>query len=567
MLVCRLDRVIAAIAIVAPASLSFASGELTTVCSTGPAPGVEDANIVGFTDPTIDRDGVIGIVATAVGPGAGEFGVAEGLWFVEDGELTLAVPPGLAAPGVEGASISGIQWYRRTDRGLTLYARLRGEGLQFPNDRIMWEITDEGYTKLIRNGEEAFGFADARYQTVSPPSIDAAGNHVSAVTVEGPGINGLNNQLILRLSRDGEHRILLRNGGPAPGIEGSTLTTLTMYDTADRNGNIPVGGFFTGAGIDGSNGEAIWSLSVEGGDAELIARRGDVAPGGFGSTYAELDGAVSNVSGATLFRAELGLARGVMPQSGIWVHSPLFTRRVVLTQGGPPGAPGADGASFSFLLSPGIGSRGNVAFRGILEGGDPNDGALQGLWTETARGLRLAVRGGDAVPGSPGVVFDRMGNFAMNGSGLLVFGASVQGEGVGPTQGLYAWQPSGEIIELARRGERVAVDGELSASTIADVRFVSGSSGADGRQSALNDDAELVFAVRFEDGSSKILHAQLSNARGPDLDESGRVDMQDLNVVLMNFGFGAGGDTNDDGVTDLRDLNVVLGAMSLRFKT
>lgn len=43
-----------------------------------------------------------------------------------------------------------------------------------------------------------------------------------------------------------------------------------------------------------------------------------------------------------------------------------------------------------------------------------------------------------------------------------------------------------------------------------------------------------------------------------DLDGNGTVDLDDLNIVLTNFGAGDGGDTNDDGDTDLNDLNVVL---------
>lgn len=45
-----------------------------------------------------------------------------------------------------------------------------------------------------------------------------------------------------------------------------------------------------------------------------------------------------------------------------------------------------------------------------------------------------------------------------------------------------------------------------------------------------------------------------------DLDDSGAIDLGDLNAVLGAFGENAGGDINGDGWTDLADLNAVLGA-------
>ena len=43
-----------------------------------------------------------------------------------------------------------------------------------------------------------------------------------------------------------------------------------------------------------------------------------------------------------------------------------------------------------------------------------------------------------------------------------------------------------------------------------------------------------------------------------DLDGSGTVDLQDLNLILSSFGLNDTGDTNGDMVTDLQDLNAVL---------
>lgn len=43
-----------------------------------------------------------------------------------------------------------------------------------------------------------------------------------------------------------------------------------------------------------------------------------------------------------------------------------------------------------------------------------------------------------------------------------------------------------------------------------------------------------------------------------DLDGNGTVDLDDLDLVLTNFGFGDGGDINGDGLTNLDDLDIVL---------
>src|SRR5690606_5201260 len=46
-----------------------------------------------------------------------------------------------------------------------------------------------------------------------------------------------------------------------------------------------------------------------------------------------------------------------------------------------------------------------------------------------------------------------------------------------------------------------------------------------------------------------------------DVDESGSVDLDDLNIVLTNFGQNTSiGDTDGNGVVDLDDLNAVLTA-------
>ena len=44
-----------------------------------------------------------------------------------------------------------------------------------------------------------------------------------------------------------------------------------------------------------------------------------------------------------------------------------------------------------------------------------------------------------------------------------------------------------------------------------------------------------------------------------DINNSGSIDLADLNLVLGAFGSGPGGDANGDGQTDLEDLNIVLG--------
>ena len=53
------------------------------------------------------------------------------------------------------------------------------------------------------------------------------------------------------------------------------------------------------------------------------------------------------------------------------------------------------------------------------------------------------------------------------------------------------------------------------------------------------------------------------DASAGDVNGDRRVDLNDLSLVLSQFGFGAAADVNYDGVTDLADLTIVLAQFGL----
>ncbi len=67
-----------------------------------------------------------------------------------------------------------------------------------------------------------------------------------------------------------------------------------------------------------------------------------------------------------------------------------------------------------------------------------------------------------------------------------------------------------------------------------------------------------VGGFNLNNSGTGVLLVQCGTTCSGDLNNSGSVDLADLNLVLANFGGGSGGDANGDGNTDLADLNIVL---------
>jgi hypothetical protein len=127
--------------------------------------------------------------------------------------------------------------------------------------------------------------------------------------------------------------------------------------------------------------------------------------------------------------------------SGVWSGGAGTLRPVVLNGAPAPGT--APGTTFSVGGIVGAqGNNGAFTFISGLSGGGSASPNNRGLWTGTADGLRLVVRGGDAAPETTGS-FAQFQGFQGAGGGRIAFGAALAGAGVDATNDAGMWVEDG----------------------------------------------------------------------------------------------------------------------------
>src|SRR2546425_8346610 len=195
-----------------------------------------------------------------------------------------------------------------------------------------------------------------------------------------------------------------------------------------------------------------------------VAAEGDPAPGGgVFSGFGRHPIPALNEAGELAFAAAISGARAV---EGIFVASPRRVRAVALAGGAALGIPSG---TFASLDTPAINDRGDVAFLATVRRGRES---LEAIYLHSGGKSRKVVAQGDPAPA--GGTFAGFGPPSLNGQGLVVFGAVVEGRAV--PGGLFVWKggtirmlvgageetPDGGIF--ARLSERVAVN---DAGTVA----------------------------------------------------------------------------------------------------
>ncbi len=191
--------------------------------------------------------------------------------------------------------------------------------------------------------------------------------------------------------------------------------------------------------------------------AKLVAA-GDAAPGGgVFSGFGRHPVPALNDGGEIAFAAAIAGARAV---EGIFVASPRGTRAIALA-GGP--APDIPSGTLASVDAPALNGRGDVAFLATVRRGRES---LEAIYLHSGGKSRKIVAQGDPAPA--GGTFAGFGPPSLNDTGLVVFGAVVEGRAVpgglfvskgGPIRmlvGAGEETPDGGIF--AKFSERVAVN-------------------------------------------------------------------------------------------------------------
>jgi hypothetical protein len=180
-----------------------------------------------------------------------------------------------------------------------------------------------------------------------------------------------------------------------------------------------------------------------------LAADGDPAPaGGVFSGFGRHPVPALNDGGELAFTAAIAGARAV---EGIFVASPRSTRAVALAGSAAPDIPSG---TFASVDTPAINDRGEVAFLATVRRGRES---LEAIYLHSGGKTRKIVAQGDPAPA--GGTFAGFGPPSLNGKGLVVFGAVVEGRAV--PGGLFV-SKGGAIRMLVGAGEETP-DGGIFA--------------------------------------------------------------------------------------------------------
>ena len=236
---------------------------------------------------------------------------------------------------------------------------------------------------------------------------------VALSTTQGsPAATALNDRALMVHTPGVGNQVLVREGDVAPGTAGGTFNSIAatnlwtpgLAQSAWTSSNEVV--FVTelrgGNTVANVNDRAIYRGGV--GSLALVARRGDVAPGTSGGTWAGFAtaGALHDASGRVAFQGFMNLGGTVTSSNstGIWAGTPGALQLVVRENDVLPGTGGSRAGPFNGAKLY-TNDAGLVLFQTLLSGGTSAGEALF-VW-DAVGGIRPVLLTGDLIETAPGV--------------------------------------------------------------------------------------------------------------------------------------------------------------------
>ncbi len=267
-------------------------------------------------------------------------------------------------------------------------------------------------------------------------------------------------------------------------------------------------------GVTFSNDEGIWCYCD--GVLKLVARKGDVAPGGaFANPFKGfLDKTAISPTGEVAFQGRLGNS---FSPSGIWRGTnPADLRDAAVSGVQKPTSLGFTENLFGFS-GPVFASSSELLFsaNGLA--------TTDAIWKEVGGVLQPIVRGdiflsdgtfipGDVAPGTVGVFFD-FGKFAVSPSGKVVFTGNYTGSGWSTPRGIWAQDADGVLQDVLQPGDVLLTQRGLR--TIADAAFLDGPGPVSGKSTGFSDGFEVALLATFDSNLTAIIRAPVGNIPPP----------------------------------------------------
>ncbi len=510
----------AAVAIAATPITAQAVVFRTVVLTGEEVPGTDSGVVFDRVySPKINSAGEIVFSAVIVGSGI-DMTNDRGLWFEAGGAIKSVVREGDRAPGTG----DGVRYERITehvynqDGHLTFNAYLSGPGVNSTNAEGIWLKCDGPAGLVIRTGDRAPGTEEGvAYQRLSSLHLNNSGQVAFAGSLTGPGIVGANNHGIW-LQDDGVLQQVVRTGDAAPGTEPGTVFDRLNFLGMTSTGRVAFEGGLIGPDVIRPNDGGIWIDGEMG--SQLIVREGDPAPDTkAGVTFTGIALSV-NGAGQPALTSFLSGTDAVYDE-GIWTERDASMRLVARTGEQAPGLEeNVAFGRFSLVL---INSTGQLAFWSTLTGPGVDSTNDTAFWQATDGVARLVVRAGDPIPNmAEGTV---LGGFfdipIVNGAGQIAFDGHVTGPGIDPSNppsGIWVTSPTGDPMLIIRDGDLFDVNDDPLIEDLRTIKYTSlsagGYTGDDGRSNVFNDAGQLVFELRFTDGSHGIFVATIPEPAG-----------------------------------------------------
>ena len=283
---------------------------------------------------------------------------------------------------------------------------------------------------------------------------------------------------------------LLRVGDPSPDGNGEVVAFHEGWASINERGDVAFVAGLTPTGLSTDPDGAV--ISIVGGVATVIAREGQLAPGGgpfgdFDFTAGACRPVIDDGSRVT-FRASDGTVGTILqwdPVTGI--HELLRTGQ---------GSPDGQGLLKGFL-NPVVSAAGTVGVLAVLDW-QSSLGVEAGILVgDVTTGFEVAVRTGQPFPGGGATIGSSISMPHVNGSGTAAWVAS---DAPGTGWGLFMKQRGRPTLEITRSG--TLLDGKLLE--LPEVPPIPNP----GNGMSLNESDELVFTAWFQDGTQGIYLAR-----------------------------------------------------------
>jgi len=453
-------------------------------------------------------------------------------------QYRVLVRDGAPVPGVPGAAYHDFSAAVLNNRGEIFFGTRAVGSVALSNDYVLVAGGPDSWQYVARESEHVPGLPPGVYLKPYVVPFDnlrfnGAGYLAFASRLAGAGVNSSNDTCFV-WGKPGDIRVIAREGDPAPDtVNGETFDDLGMLGGL----KLVIGSSNDVAFVARWRGPT--SMTVNAGiwlgpatNLSLVARDGYAAPGFGGATWQNLQFTTAQLNTAGKLTFDGGTTKFPFGYA-IWAGTTNGLDAV--WKSGDP-APGT-GTTFIAFSDVTVNTNNEYCFVATLSDamGYRDSAILSGPETN----LRVVAREGYQAPGfETGVVFQSVSLVEpiLSAGGHVAFAATVEGPGIGTTNGTAIWSGlPGALRSVCRRGDQ-AVD--LSTGTVYSTSYA-----ATFDLVGLNADGKIAFQTLLEGegitlGNNQGLWAGVPNFESLLLQRADSIDLGDgepHNVHMMHL--------------------------------